>query len=215
MLAADAAEAVERGFTELETTVGVARYAPLNALALLVGSLLAVGAVYGLQEPNLWYKEWSIGLLLATGIVSALAIALSAYTSQDRLRHHVAAVLVVLVFVELIMDSKTMRYAPGDPFTNPPTEIKFIKKNIGLYRTLTIGFDFGVRHELGSAFGIQEVTAINQGTLPSYMDYFHRMISLDKSQRLLIQHNAPYPQIKNASTASAILRKRFQSMIRA
>jgi len=38
LLAADAAEAVERGFTELETTVGVSRYAPLNALAVLIGS---------------------------------------------------------------------------------------------------------------------------------------------------------------------------------
>lgn len=38
LLAADAAEAARRGFDELETTVGVARYAPLNAMALLVGS---------------------------------------------------------------------------------------------------------------------------------------------------------------------------------
>jgi propanediol dehydratase large subunit len=38
LLAADAAEAARRGFSEIETTVGVARYAPLNALALLVGS---------------------------------------------------------------------------------------------------------------------------------------------------------------------------------
>jgi propanediol dehydratase large subunit len=38
LLAADAAEAALRGFAELETTVGVARYAPLNALAILVGS---------------------------------------------------------------------------------------------------------------------------------------------------------------------------------
>ncbi len=38
LLAADAAEAARRGFAEMETTVGVARYAPLNALALLVGS---------------------------------------------------------------------------------------------------------------------------------------------------------------------------------
>jgi propanediol dehydratase large subunit len=38
LLAADAGEAARRGFDELETTVGVARYAPLNALALLVGS---------------------------------------------------------------------------------------------------------------------------------------------------------------------------------
>ena len=37
LLAADAAEAARRGFAEMETTVGVARYAPLN-MALLVGS---------------------------------------------------------------------------------------------------------------------------------------------------------------------------------
>ena len=38
LLAADAAEAARRGFAEVETTVGVARYAPLNAISLLVGS---------------------------------------------------------------------------------------------------------------------------------------------------------------------------------
>src|SRR5258705_2960144 len=38
LLAADAAEAAARGFAEVETTVGVARYAPLNALAILVGA---------------------------------------------------------------------------------------------------------------------------------------------------------------------------------
>jgi len=38
LLSADAAEAARRGFAEMETTVGVARYAPLNAIALLVGS---------------------------------------------------------------------------------------------------------------------------------------------------------------------------------
>jgi propanediol dehydratase large subunit len=38
LLAADAAEAAYRGFSELETTVGVGRYAPMNALAILLGS---------------------------------------------------------------------------------------------------------------------------------------------------------------------------------
>src|SRR5919201_791453 len=38
LLAADAAEAAARGFAEIETTVGVSRYAPLNAIAVLVGS---------------------------------------------------------------------------------------------------------------------------------------------------------------------------------
>jgi hypothetical protein len=157
---------------------------PFFLLALLLGSLTAVGVVYGLREPNLWYKKWSIGVLIATGIVSTLATALSAYTSRKELRNYIASALIVLLFVELTMDSKTMRFAPDDLFANPPVETTFIKKNIGLYRTLTIGWDYGMWHELGSAFGIQEVTAINQGTLPNYINYFHKMISLDQSQRL-------------------------------
>ncbi|MBZ4655508.1 MAG: Glycerol dehydratase, partial [Thermoanaerobacter sp.] len=45
LLAADAAEAALRGFDELETTVGITRYAPFNALALLVGSQTGRGGV--------------------------------------------------------------------------------------------------------------------------------------------------------------------------
>ena len=37
-IAADAAEAAIRGFAEMETTVGIARYAPFNAMALFVGA---------------------------------------------------------------------------------------------------------------------------------------------------------------------------------
>lgn len=37
-IAADAAEGALRGFAELETTVGIARYAPFNAIALMVGA---------------------------------------------------------------------------------------------------------------------------------------------------------------------------------
>jgi propanediol dehydratase large subunit len=44
-IAADAAEAALRGFAEQETTVGVVRYAPFNALALLVGSQTGRGGV--------------------------------------------------------------------------------------------------------------------------------------------------------------------------
>lgn len=45
LLAADAAEAALRGFSEVETTVGVSRYAPLNALAILIGSQVGKGGV--------------------------------------------------------------------------------------------------------------------------------------------------------------------------
>ncbi len=45
LLAADAAEAALHGFAEEETTVGASRYAPLNALAILVGSQVGRGGV--------------------------------------------------------------------------------------------------------------------------------------------------------------------------
>jgi propanediol dehydratase large subunit len=45
LIAADAAEAALRGFAELETTCAVARYAPFNAIALLIGSQVGRGGV--------------------------------------------------------------------------------------------------------------------------------------------------------------------------
>jgi len=45
LLAADSAEAALRGFDEIETTIAVSRYAPLNALAILVGSQTSRGGV--------------------------------------------------------------------------------------------------------------------------------------------------------------------------
>ena len=44
-LAADAAEGALRGFAEEESTMGVARYAPFNAMALLIGSQVGRGGV--------------------------------------------------------------------------------------------------------------------------------------------------------------------------
>lgn len=44
-IAADAAEAGMRGFSEQETTVGIVRYAPFNALAILIGSQVGRGGV--------------------------------------------------------------------------------------------------------------------------------------------------------------------------
>ncbi|MEI8216211.1 MAG: propanediol/glycerol family dehydratase large subunit [Eubacteriales bacterium] len=44
-IAADAAEAAIRGFDEMETTVAIGRYAPFNALSLLVGSQTGRGGI--------------------------------------------------------------------------------------------------------------------------------------------------------------------------
>jgi propanediol dehydratase large subunit len=77
LLAADAAEAALRGFAEIETTVGVARYAPFNALAILVGSQTGQGGVL-----TQCAVEESLGLELAMKGLTTYAETLSVYGTE-------------------------------------------------------------------------------------------------------------------------------------
>ncbi len=81
LLAADAAEAAERGFAELETTVGVTRYAPLNALAVLVGSQTGRGAAL-----TQCAVEEALGLRLALLGLTTYAETLSVYGDERAFR---------------------------------------------------------------------------------------------------------------------------------
>jgi len=77
LLAADAAEAALRGFAENETTVGVARYAPLNALAILVGSQVGRGGVL-----TQCAVEEGVGLRLGFKGLTSYAETLSVYGTE-------------------------------------------------------------------------------------------------------------------------------------
>jgi propanediol dehydratase large subunit len=77
LLAADAAEAALRGFAEIETTVGIARMAPLNALAILIGS--QTGAPGVLTQCSI---EESMGLRLAIKGLTSYAETLSVYGTE-------------------------------------------------------------------------------------------------------------------------------------
>ncbi len=77
LLAADAAEAALRGFAEIETTVGVARYAPFSALAILVGSQTGRGGVL-----TQCAVEESLGLELAMKGLTTYAETLSVYGTE-------------------------------------------------------------------------------------------------------------------------------------
>jgi propanediol dehydratase large subunit len=77
LLAADAAEAARRGFAEVETTVGIARYAPLNALCILVGAQAGRGGV--LTQCSV---EESLGLRLALKGLTSYAETLSVYGTE-------------------------------------------------------------------------------------------------------------------------------------
>ncbi len=77
LLAADAAEAVERGFSELETTVGVSRYAPFNAMAILIGSQTGRGCAL-----TQCAVEEALGLRLAFLGLTTYAETLSVYGTE-------------------------------------------------------------------------------------------------------------------------------------
>ncbi len=77
LLAADAAEAALRGFAEVETTVGVARYAPFSALAILIGSQTGRGGVL-----TQCAVEESLGLELAMKGLTSYAETLSVYGTE-------------------------------------------------------------------------------------------------------------------------------------
>ncbi|MDE0078551.1 MAG: hypothetical protein OXO50_13600 [Caldilineaceae bacterium] len=77
LLAADAAEAALRGFAEIETTVRVARAAPLNALAILVGSQTSRGGVL-----TQCAVEEAFGLRLGIKGLTSYAETLSVYGSE-------------------------------------------------------------------------------------------------------------------------------------
>ena len=81
LLAADAAEAVERGFSELETTVGVSRYAPFNALALLIGSQTGRGTAL-----TQCAVEEALSLKLALLGLTTYAETLSVYGTEKAFR---------------------------------------------------------------------------------------------------------------------------------
>jgi propanediol dehydratase large subunit len=77
-IAADAAEAALRGFDEAETTVGVARYAPFNALALLVGTQTGRGGVLtqcAVEEAT----ELQLGMRGMTGYAETVSV----YGTED------------------------------------------------------------------------------------------------------------------------------------
>lgn len=72
-IAADAAEAATRGFDEMETTVGIVRYAPFNALGILIGGQVARAGVLtqcALEEAT----ELRLGMLGYTAYAETISV---------------------------------------------------------------------------------------------------------------------------------------------
>lgn len=162
----------------------------LALIALGVWAFFRIYGVFGLQEPHLEYKIQSLELLAAVAALIVAVALFSRFISSPTILRTVLASVVVVMFVELMLMGKMVRFERNDLFSNMPPALQFVRDNIGHYRTVNFG-QSGLYPELGSAFKIQEVSTLNQGGLPEFRDFFYASINLEKSQRLGYHETAP------------------------
>lgn len=152
-------------------------------MATLIFSLVYLYNVFGLHEPALEYKEdalYAIAALAAlTGVVFAC---IKCGRKSEKFSRLLMPVLVLALFVELMGWGKINRYERSDIFHDMPAALQFVKDNVGNYRTLNFG-QLGLDPEAGSAYRIQEISTVNQGSLPAYNDFFYSAINLAIDQR--------------------------------
>ncbi|QIA04641.1 hypothetical protein [Pseudomonas fluorescens] len=162
----------------------------LALMAFGIWAFIKIYGVFGLQEPRLEYKIQSLELL-AAAVTLIVAVALFArFISSPTILRAVLGSVVVVMFVELMLMGKMVRFERNDLFSNMPPALQFVKDNIGNYRTMNFG-QGGLYPELGSAFKIQEVSTLNQGGLPEFRDFFYASINLENSQRLGYHETTP------------------------
>ena len=149
----------------------------ITTLGVLVW--LGVWHTYGIRAPHIGYKIYSN---IVMGIITVAVVTMVLIACQIKNRGNrkiIAVILTVLMFLELVANGKILRHQANDTFSQPPSDIKFIKSHIGLYRTMSIGNLYGVLHglrpEMGSAYQVQEITSINEGGIQDYIDYFHKI----------------------------------------
>lgn len=172
----------------------------IGIIFILIGglSLYYVYWIYGLKEPNLIFKLNSLKISLAFSLTVGVVIAASKLTKKKYLA---PALLIFFLFMELTYSAKFQREPRVNFFNNPSAEFKFIKNNINLSRTMNIGGG-GLYPELGSAFGIQEITSLNQGIIPAYLNYFGKMIQLENKN--LMSYGASLLNMKDEPNSNKI-----------
>jgi len=138
-----------------------------------VASAVLLALTYGLKEPEVRGKVIALGTALALGVVGTAAVWIAPRASVAQ-RRFIAGVVVVLLFVELALDARWLRYEANDVFSNPTSEVPFLQSHVGDYRTMTLGA-YATTLDRGGAYRLQEVTSLNVGTLPGYRDYFNDM----------------------------------------
>lgn len=184
--------------------LGRARVMPaLLLLAVAIAAAIYLNDVYGLHEPR---EEFKKSALLWTGVLlAAIAVALvcARFVKNRLVLGVLAALFVATMFGELIASSKMVRYERSDYFEEPGEIIGILRKNAGLYRTANFSTT-GLYPDLGSAFGIQEISSTNEGNLPYFRDYFYATFDMDPSQQFGYNRRVgrgPFPSLFSVQDA--------------
>ncbi|WP_114689322.1 YfhO family protein [Polynucleobacter necessarius] len=157
-----------------------AQIIPAIALMLIgVFSLFYVYWIFGLQDPYYHFKKISLSLLACAFLVMTVLVA-NSLSKKSISSNKLIALILFLLFTELILDSKMMRLPRQDIFGGHSSVLDYVMNNVGLGRTLTFG-QGGIYPELGSALKIQEATSFNLGVSPEYVKFLNKTISLGNS----------------------------------
>lgn len=152
-------------------------------ITILFSALFYLYDVYGLREPFIKYKTNSLYFMAALVLlIGVVMLVFKRFPNAIKLANTLVAVVMLAMLCELMVWGKMIRFERSDIFQKVPAAVQFVKDNIGNYRTLNFA-QGGLVPELGSAYQIQEVTTMNQGSLPAYNNFFYSAFNLANNQR--------------------------------
>ncbi|WP_148057432.1 hypothetical protein [Pseudomonas brassicacearum] len=163
-----------------------------SVVLMFVGvcALVKIYYMFGLQSPRLDYKIGALMSIVMLVVLIGILLVVHKWWFNTQVAYSLLLIVIVVMFAELLVSGKMIRFQRNDLFNNMPPALQYVKNHIGVYRTLNFG-QSGLYPELGSAFNIQEMTTLNQGGLPAYRDFFYSSIDLESSQRLGAHPGAP------------------------
>jgi hypothetical protein len=175
-----------------------ARIPPTVILLVGLGAGLTLAANYGFQLSDAG-KVTNLASVAALGLVGVAAVWIAPRANSLMVgtvsgSALLAATLVVLLFLELSGESRWLRFDANDSFASPTSEVPYLQAHVGEYRTMTLGA-YATTMDRGGAYGIQEITSLNAGTLPGFQAYFDKMTrALPPQYRIGSFVSLAYPQ---------------------
>ena len=154
----------------------------IAASLLLCGTIWYTWKTFGLQEPNMHFKSAMLLFTVCIAFIFVLIVAIYYIPSNKIRKTGLAICILVLLFAELAIHAKMVRYQRNDAFIDLEPALQFVQENIGLQRSLNF-FNTGLYSELSSALGIQEFSAMSPSTMPAFRRFFYSAVNLENSQR--------------------------------